>query len=119
VSIVDVARQAGVSISTVSRTLRGVVNVSEPTRARVLHAATELAYVPSPAASRLASGRTGTVGVIVQFLARWFFAEAVRGAEVELREAGYDLLLYNVGDPVSRNHLFQTMPLRRRVDAAT
>lgn len=117
VNIVDVARRAGVSTSTVSRTLRGSLNVSEETRRRVLRAASDLAYVPSPAASRLASGRTGTVGVIVQFVARWFFAEVVRGAEAELREAGYDLLLYNVGDLVSRSHLFQTMPLRRRVDA--
>lgn len=117
VNIIDVARQAGVSISTVSRTLRGSRNVSADTRARVLLAAADLAYVPSPAASRLASGRTRTVGVIVQFVARWFFTEVVRGAELELREAEYDLLLYNVGDPVSRNHLFQTMPLRRRVDA--
>jgi len=117
VTIVDVASRAGVSISTVSRTLRGHRNVSADRRARVLLAASDLAYVPSPAASRLASGRTGAIGVIVQFVARWFFAEVVRGAELELREAGYDLLLYNVGDPASRSHLFQTMPLRRRVDA--
>lgn len=117
VNIVDVARQAGVSASTVSRTLQGSLKVSGATRDRVLRAASELAYVPSPAASRLASGRTRTVGVIVQFVDRWFFAEVVRGAEVELREAGYDLLLYNVGDPASRSHLFRTMPLRRRVDA--
>ncbi len=116
-TILDVARRAGVSISTVSRTLRGSLSVSQQTRARVLAAAADLAYVPSPAASRLASGRTRTVGVIVQFVARWFFSEVVRGAEVQLREAEYDLLLYNVGDPVSRSHLFQTMPLRRRVDA--
>ncbi len=116
-SIVDVARLAGVSISTVSRTLRGAVNVSAPTRDRVLRAAADLAYVPSPAASRLASGRTGTVGVIVQFDARWFFAECIRGAENELRSAGYDLLLYNVGDPACRQQLFTSMPLRRRVDA--
>jgi len=117
VSIVDVARRAGVSISTVSRSLRGSLNVSDDTRARVLRAASDLSYVPSPAASRLASGRTSTVGVIVQFVARWFFTEVVRGAEGELREAGYDLLLYNVGDQLGRSHLFRTMPLRRRVDA--
>ncbi len=117
VNILDVARRAGVSASTVSRSLRGFSNVSERTRARVLSAASDLSYVPSPAASRLASGRTRTVGVIVQFVARWFFTEVVRGAEVELRRAEYDLLLYNVGDPSSRSHLFETMPLRRRVDA--
>lgn len=117
VNIVDVARRAGVSISTVSRTLRGSLNVSEGTKGRVLRAAADLSYVPSPAASRLASGRTRTIGVIVQFAARWFFAEVVRGAEAVLRASDYDLLLFNVGDPTSRGQLFETMPLRRRVDA--
>jgi LacI family transcriptional regulator, repressor for deo operon, udp, cdd, tsx, nupC, and nupG len=115
--IIDVARRAGVSPSTVSRSLRGSPKVSQQTRDRVLRAAAELAYVPSPAASRLASGRTGAVGVVVPFAFRWFFTEVLTGLEGPLREAGYDLLLYNVGDPAGRKHFFEAMPLRRRVDA--
>ena len=115
--IFDVARRAGVSASTVSRSLRGSSKVSERTRERVLRAAAELNYVPSPAASRLASGRTHAVGVIVPFATRWFFSEVLTGVEGPLREAGYDLLLYNVGDPAGRARFFATMPLRRRVDA--
>lgn len=115
--ILDVARRAGVSPSTVSRSLRGSAKVSEQTRQRVLLAAAELAYVPSPAASRLASGRTHAIGVIVPFATRWFFSEVLTGVEGPLREAGYDLLLYNIGDPAGRNRFFGTMPLRRRVDA--
>lgn len=115
--ILDVARRAGVSASTVSRSLRGSAKVSEQTRERVLRAAAELAYVPSPAASRLASGRTHAIGVIVPFATRWFFSEVLTGVEGPLREAGYDLLLYNVGDPAGRDRFFGTMPLRRRVDA--
>jgi DNA-binding LacI/PurR family transcriptional regulator len=115
--IFDVARRAGVSASTVSRSLRGSSKVSEPTRERVLRAAAELQYVPSPAASGLASGRTQAIGVIVPFATRWFFSEVLTGVEGPLREAGYDLLLYNVGDPDGRGQFFGTMPLRRRVDA--
>lgn len=115
--ILDVARRAGVSASTVSRSLRGSAKVSAGTRERVLRAAAELAYVPSPAASRLASGRTSAVGVIVPFATRWFFSEVLTGVEAPLRDAGYDLLLYNVGDPAGRGRFFGTMPLRRRVDA--
>jgi LacI family transcriptional regulator, repressor for deo operon, udp, cdd, tsx, nupC, and nupG len=115
--ILDVARRAGVSASTVSRSLRGSAKVSEVTRERVLRAAAELEYVPSPAASRLASGRTHAVGVIVPFATRWFFSEVLTGVEGPLRDAGYDLLLYNVGDPTGRDRFFGTMPLRRRVDA--
>jgi DNA-binding LacI/PurR family transcriptional regulator len=115
--IFDVARRAGVSASTVSRSLRGSTKVSERTRERVLRAAAELHYVPSPAASRLASGRTHAIGVIVPFATRWFFSEVLTGVEGALREAGYDLLLYNVGDPDGRSRFFGSMPLRRRVDA--
>ena len=115
--ILDVARRAGVSASTVSRSLRGSAKVSQQTRERVLRAAAELEYVPSPAASRLASGRTSAIGVIVPFATRWFFSEVLTGVEEPLREAGYDLLLYNVGDPAGRQHFFEAMPLRRRVDA--
>lgn len=115
--ILDVARRAGVSASTVSRSLRGSAKVSERTRERVLRAAAELEYVPSPAASRLASGRTHAIGVIVPFATRWFFSEVLTGVEGPLREASYDLLLYNVGDPAGRDRFFGTMPLRRRVDA--
>jgi DNA-binding LacI/PurR family transcriptional regulator len=115
--ILDVARKAGVSASTVSRSLRGSAKVSARTRERVLRAAAELEYVPSPAASRLASGRTSAVGVIVPFATRWFFSEVLTGVEGTLREAGYDLLLYNVGDPGGRSRFFGAMPLRRRVDA--
>ena len=115
--IIDVARRAGVSPSTVSRSLRGSAKVSQQTRDRVLRAAAELAYVPSPAASRLASGRTGAVGVVVPFASRWFFSEVLTGLEGPLRRAGYDLLLYNVGEPEGRSRFFAAMPLRRRVDA--
>ena len=115
--IIDVARRAGVSPSTVSRSLRGSAKVSAQTRDRVLRAAAELRYVPSPAASRLASGRTGAIGVVVPFAYRWFFSEVLTGLEGPLREAGYDVLLYNVGDPDRRARFFETMPLRRRVDA--
>jgi DNA-binding LacI/PurR family transcriptional regulator len=113
----DVARLAGVSTATVSRTLRGLPNVSDETRDRVLHAAASLSYVVSPIASRLASGRTHTVGVIVPYAARWFFGQIVAGAESVLREHDLDLLLYNLGDVAARQRFFGQLPLRRRVDA--
>lgn len=113
----DVARLAGVSTATVSRTLRGLPNVSDETRDRVLQAAASLSYVVSPIASRLASGRTHTVGVIVPYTSRWFFGQIVAGAESVLREHSLDLLLYNLGDIPARQRFFGALPLRRRVDA--
>lgn len=115
-SIEDVARQAGVSIATVSRALRGLPDVAAATRDRVLAAATELNYVASPFAARLASGRTTTVGLVVPFVNRWFFAEVIDTVETELRRAGFDLLLYNLGDEAGRARFFDVMPMRKRVD---
>ena len=116
-SIEDVARLAGVSIATVSRALRGLPDVANATRDRVLEAAAELNYVASPFAARLASGRTATVGVVVPFVNRWFFAEVIDTVETALRQAGFDLLLYNLGDEAGRERFFDVMPMRKRVDA--
>jgi DNA-binding LacI/PurR family transcriptional regulator len=116
-SIVDVAALAGVSPATVSRSLRGHSNVSPQTRQRVLDAARELAYTISPNASGLASGRTGAVGVVVPFVTRWYFATVIAGLHDALSAAGYDLLLYHLGDVAARDRFFERMPLARRVDA--
>ncbi|MDT0305816.1 LacI family DNA-binding transcriptional regulator [Streptomyces sp. DSM 44917] len=116
-SIIDVARRAEVSTATVSRALRGLPNVSEATRERVLRAAEELQYAVSPHASSLASGRTGTVGVILPFVNRWFYSQVVAGIDSVLRAHDLDLLLYNLGDERVHERFFSRMPLRRRVDA--
>ncbi|TAM92355.1 MAG: LacI family transcriptional regulator [Jatrophihabitans sp.] len=116
-SIEDVARLAGVSIATVSRALRGLPDVATATRDRVLDAATELHYVASPFAARLASGRTATVGLVVPWVNRWFFAEVIDKVETALRTSGYDLLLYNLGDARGRGRFFEQLPMRKRVDA--
>lgn len=116
-SIEDVAKLAGVSIATVSRSLRGLPDVAEATRDRVLAAARELDYVASPFAARLASGRAATVGVIVPFVHRWYFAEVLGAVESVLQQAGFDLLLYNLGDQRGRQRFFELMPVRKRVDA--
>lgn len=117
-SIKDVARTVGVSTATVSRALRGLPRVSEETRERVLQVAAELDYVASPSAAGLASGQTRSVGVIVPFVTRWFYAGVVQGAEELLRDEGYDLVLYNLGGSrQSRDRVFRGHLLRKRVDA--
>lgn len=112
-----VARRAGVSTATVSRAMRGLPNVSEATRAKVLAAARELDYVVSPSASRLASGQTRTVAVVMPYVDRHYFANVLAGAEAVLRASGYDLLLYVLPDDAAREDFFARMPVRRRVDA--
>jgi DNA-binding LacI/PurR family transcriptional regulator len=116
-SIEDVAKLAGVSIATVSRSLRGLPDVAAATRDKVLAAAQELDYVASPFAARLASGRSSTLGVVVPFVNRWFFAEVLGAVESVLSAAGYDLLLHNLGDSHGRERFFSVLPVRKRVDA--
>ncbi|HEX2808834.1 MAG TPA: LacI family DNA-binding transcriptional regulator [Kineosporiaceae bacterium] len=116
-SIVDVARRAGVSVATVSRALRDMPNVSQATRDRVLKAAADLQYAASPLASGLVTGRVRSVGVILPYAGRWFFAEVVRGIEEALREDGYDLVLHVLADARRRRDFFSSLPVRRRVDA--
>lgn len=116
-SIEDVAKLAGVSIATVSRSLRGLPDVAAATRDKVLTAARELDYVASPFAARLASGRSSTIGVVVPFVHRWFFAEVLGAVESVLSEAGFDLLLHNLGNIAGREQFFTVLPVRKRVDA--
>jgi DNA-binding LacI/PurR family transcriptional regulator len=115
-SIGDVAQRAGVSVATVSRALRGLPNVSPRTRDRVLRAADELQYVAHPHASRLAAGRTMTVGMAVPLLTQWFFTQVVAGAEAVLAANGYDVLLYSVPDRQTKVRFLERMPFGKRVD---
>jgi LacI family repressor for deo operon, udp, cdd, tsx, nupC, and nupG len=112
----DVARLAGVSVATVSRAIRGLPNVSPATRDRVLRAAAELQYVAHPHASRLAAGRTMTIGMAVPLLTQWFFTQVIAGAEGVLASNGYDVLLFGVSDATSMRRFVDDLPLSKRVD---
>lgn len=114
---VEVAALAGVSVATVSRALRGLPNVSEATRSRVLHAATELRYRAHPHASRLASGKTHTVGIAVPMIGRWYFAKVLAGVEQVLAPAAYDLLIISASTTEDRRRLVDDAPsMRSRID---
>lgn len=115
ITIKDVAREAGVSTATVSRALRGLPNVDPATRARIAKVAADLNYVISPSASRLASGRTGSVAVVTPYIARWFFSTVLSGIESVLQQAGMDVLLLECSATEPRRHA-PASRLRRRVD---
>ena len=115
-TIRDVARAAGVSPATVSRALRGLDNVDLGTRDRILAVARELDYAASPAASRLATGRSGTVGIVTPFVGRWYFTEVFAGVEEGLTAHDVDLLLHVTGSPENPNPARAHVRMRRRVD---
>jgi LacI family repressor for deo operon, udp, cdd, tsx, nupC, and nupG len=116
-TISDVAREAGVSVATVSRALRGVSSVNGATRERVLRAAQALEYVASPTAASLASGRTRVVGIVTPFLTRWFFATAVSAIEKTLREYHYHALLVDLeADSAFERQALTPQMLNKRFD---
>lgn len=115
ITIRDVAREAGVSTATVSRALRGLPHVDPQTREHVARVAAELDYVASANASRLASGRQGTVAVITPSLSRWFFATVLAGIGEVLQAEDLDLLVHSVED-ASAPSLPSERRLRGRVD---
>ena len=93
VTIRDVAREAGVSVATVSRVLNDSGPVSEAARARILDIAKRLRYAPNEAARTLISSRTSTLGVILPDLHGEFFSEVIRGLDQAAKASGYHLLV--------------------------
>ncbi len=92
-SLVDVAREAGVSTGTVSRALSRPDMISDATRERVLDAAGRLGYVANGAARALAMQRTRTVGAIVPRFGTSSFPTMIQSLESTLAARGYTLLL--------------------------
>lgn len=92
-NIKDVAREAGVSVATVSRVFNGGTRVSEGTASRVREVAARLDYVPDAAARSLITGRTHALGVVLPELHGEFFTEVIRGVDRAAREHGFHLLV--------------------------
>jgi LacI family transcriptional regulator len=93
ITIKDVAREAGVSVATVSRVYTGADRVSEPTRLRVREVGRRLGYSPHGAARSLITRKTSTLGVLLPDLYGEFFSEVIRGIDQAARHAGYHLLV--------------------------
>ncbi len=117
VTMADVAQRAGVSVSTVSRTLRGLAVVSAGTRERVERAAEELSFAISRSASSLVTGRTRRIAVLVPPMCSWFPGAALTGISEALREADLDLLVYSVTTMAERAAFFDRLPARHNADA--
>lgn len=94
-SIKDVAREAGVSIATVSRVLNDIDVVNEDTKKKVLEAISKLGYRPNIVARSLKTQRTKTVGILVPDISSGFYPEIVRGAEDVANIYDYNVILCN------------------------
>lgn len=95
VTIYDVAREANVSMATVSRVVNGNPNVKPATRKKVLEVIERLDYRPNAVARGLASKRTTTVGVIIPDVSNIFFASLARGIDDVATMYKYNIILAN------------------------
>lgn len=94
-TIRDVARHAGVAVSTVSHALSGRRRVSPATVTRIQAAISELDYRPNALAQAMITGRSQTLGLVLPDIVNPFFAHVVRGAEDLARDRDYSLILCN------------------------
>ncbi|MCY7734389.1 catabolite control protein A [Bacillus safensis] len=116
VTIYDVAREANVSMATVSRVVNGNPNVKPTTRKKVLEAIDRLGYRPNAVARGLASKKTTTVGVIIPDISSIFYSELARGIEDIATMYKYNIILSNSDQNTDKElHLLNTM-LGKQVD---
>jgi len=100
VTVEDVAREAGVSRSTATRALRGHGRIADETRMRVESVAERLGYVPNLAATDLAAGGTGVVGLMLRDAANPVYGALFSRIELAARDADLDLVTVTIGaDP--------------------
>jgi len=112
----DVARQARVSLMTVSRVINNKGDVSNETRQRVLEIISSLGYRPSAIARSLATKETSTIGLVVPDVSNAFFAEVTQGVERLAYSKGYHVFLCNTEeDPQRELAVIQSLE-EKRVD---
>jgi LacI family repressor for deo operon, udp, cdd, tsx, nupC, and nupG len=115
-TILDVAKKAGVSRSTVSRVLTDSNRVDPETKQKVLAAIKELNYQPSQVARNLRKKETNLIAVIIPCISNPFFGSLVQGMEEVAVNKGYHVILCNTGEDATREVEYLRMLERKQVD---
>jgi len=97
ITIQDVAKEAGVSVSTVSRVLNRKVDVASDTQERILSVIDELGYTSNLAARSMRSRRNNLLGLVVPDIGFPYSIEIMKGVDRAISESVFDLLLYTTG----------------------
>ena len=116
VTMADVAREAGVSLMTVSRALNDKDGISETTRMRIHEVIDRLGYRPSGIARGLVTKRTGTIGLVVPDSSNPYFSEVARGVEHAAYLQGYNVFLCNTEEDIEREKTVLYSLAERSVD---
>lgn len=116
ITIYDVAREANVSMATVSRVVNGNPNVKPATRKKVSEVIDRLGYRPNAVARGLASKKTTTVGVIIPDISSIFYAELARGIEDIATMYNYNIILSNSDENKDKEFRLLNTMLGKQVD---
>lgn len=117
VTIKDIAKEAGVSIATVSKILnKKDQNISEKTRKKVLEIIKEKNYIPNSIARSLVTKQTKSIGLVIPDITNPFFPELVRGAEDCASKCGYNIIFCNTDDKTEKEEKYIKMLAEKMVD---
>ena len=116
ITIYEVAHEAGVSITTVSRFLNNPDNVKKSTRARIAEAMEKLDYIPQGNAGTRARRSVGRIGVLTPFFPAPSFVTRLSGMIPPLREANYEVVVYTIETPEQLDEYLTSVPFTRRID---
>ncbi|MGW9527654.1 LacI family DNA-binding transcriptional regulator [Paenibacillus terrae] len=120
-TIKDIARVAGVSVTTVSRALNGYDDVNEATRRKIMQVAKDLNYSPNILARGLVMNKSKTIGLLVSGMNRQsakdhFTFEVLSGINECVSEKDYDLVLFSTNSTKQREKTYSQLCRERRVD---
>ena len=116
-TINDVAKRAGVAISTVSNMINGTKYVSPETTARIIAAIDELGYEADPIARNMKSARSNMIGVIITNFSRVFFGRLLRECRAMATARGYHLMCIDANDEFELEQQYVKTMRKNRFDA--
>ena len=117
VTLKDVARDCGVSVSTVSRAFDKSSRIRQPVRQKILSRATEMGYTPNLIARSLKSNRTNTIALIIPSIENRFYIDVLKHLEITLHQYGYRLLVSFVQPGITTERECLEMVASAKVDA--
>jgi LacI family transcriptional regulator len=115
-TIIEVAKKAGVSSTTVSHVINKTRFVSEETRTRVEKVIQEMGYQPNALARSLRSGETKTIGLVLPDSSNPFFAEVGRWIERAAFDVGYNIILCNTENNLTKENVYLDVLVKKQVD---
>jgi len=116
ITLRDIAKQAGVSTTTVSRALNNKDDINPSTKKRILKIVKQMGYTPNALARGLKIKKTGTIGVVIADISDPFFAPIVKGIEKIARKEGYHLILCDTDEDYQIEREALRTLIEKRVD---